>query len=276
MSEVPVTIPVADTVLIGDVQRHGPEGVLLLPGWGGTRYGPQRILVDTASSLGDAGFTTLRIDYRGRGDSPGDSATVTLDSMIDDAAAAAHWLRASGITHLHLVGICSGGNVALGAASIVPDVHQVICWSLLPFMEHKSLVTPAGRDGDRLRTLVRKALQPATWTKLLRGEANVRGALHATAKDPEGDDDERRRKTSSRDLLRGLEGFSGRLHLLYGSGDPQAAGSRTFFEAWCRRHRIPVETHIIDGAPHNFVTAEWTRQVVERTVDWIAGVSAVS
>jgi pimeloyl-ACP methyl ester carboxylesterase len=270
MSETPVLIPVGENVLVGDLAPGGAEAVLLLPGWGGTRYGPQRILLQAAATLVTAGFTTLRIDFRGRGDSPGEP-DATLDGMIEDACAAVAWLRAEHrVGRVHLVGLCSGGNVALGAASVLDDIGHVICWSLLPFMEHKTQAQQQGTPrGALLRGLLRKVFSPEAWRKLLRGEANVKGAVKAVVKDKEGDDAERTRKTSRRDILADLRGFTGRVHLLYGTADPEAAGSRAFFTAWCTRARIAADVETIDGAPHNFYTATWTRQVIACTVQWL-------
>lgn len=269
--EQPVVIPVGTDSLVADIHLGGPEAVLILPGWGGTRYGPQRILLRTAAALAERGFTTLRLDYRGRGDSTGETTAATLDAMIEDTVAAARWLDAAHqITHLHLVGLCSGGNVALGATPLLSQTDRIVCWSLLPFMEHKAAATRQGTPrGMLIRQLLRKALRPETWRKLWRGEANVRGAVNVLAKDKEGDTEERRRKTSQRDILGELRGFTGRLHLLYGSRDPEAEGSRTFFTRWCQQHRIPVETHVIEGAPHNFYTMQWTEAVITQTVDWL-------
>jgi len=268
VSETPLFLP---SGLAADLHGGGTTAVLFLPGWSGTRYGPQRILLDAARACAARGATTLRLDFRGRGDSPGDPLATTLDEMIADAAEAVAWLRAEqGIGRVHLVGLCSGGNVALGAASLLRDVGHVVCWSLLPFMEHKAR---AAKQGTPRRALLRqyaaKLLRPETWRRLLRGEANVKGAMQTLAKDKEGDDAERGRKTSARDILRDLQGFSGRLHLLYGGRDPESAGSRAFFEAWCRRQRIAVDVRVIDGAPHNFYTAAWTEAVAAQTADWL-------
>jgi pimeloyl-ACP methyl ester carboxylesterase len=245
--------------------------VLFLPGWSGTRYGPQRILLEAAQAVAAQGFTTLRLDFRGRGDSTGDPEA-TLDGMIADVLTAAAWLKAEhGVTRVHLVGLCSGGNVALGAASRLPDAGHVVCWSLLPFMEHKTRAAKQGTPRlTLLRQLAAKLLKAETWRKLLRGEANVHGAVKAVASNKEGDDAERARKTSSRDILSDLQGFTGRIHLLYGSRDPESAGSRAFFEDWCRRQRIPVDVRVIDGAPHNYYTAAWTATVVAQTVAWLS------
>lgn len=280
MSEQPVIIPCEESFLIADLSRGGTDGALLLPGWGGTRYGPQRILWQAAAALGARGLTTLRLDLRGRGDSPGNPVSVTLDEMIADALAAAEWLHVEcGVTRLHLVGLCSGGNVALGAAAQLPDAGDVVCWSLLPFMEHKAQAKRQGTPrAALLRQYLLKALKPETWRRLLRGEASVRGAAQVLAKDKEGDDAERKRKTSARDILADLAGVTrarragerGALHLLYGSADPEAAGSQAFFEAWRTAQDLPGATRIISGAPHNFYTAQWTADVVAQTAAWLA------
>ena len=272
LSETPVIIPNSGEGLIADVHTAGREGVLLLPGWGGTRFGPQRILWQAAAGLAESGFTTLRIDFRGRGDSTGDPLSVTLDDMIADAVTAANWLREThGIARLHLVGLCSGGNVALGAASQIPFAGDLVCWSLLPFMEHKTQAVKQGTPRTALlKQYLRKAFQPESWRKLLRGEANVKGAVQTLAKDKEGDEAEKRRKTSARDILADLAGYKGNLHLLFGSADPEAAGSQAFFEAWRAKRGIPGHTCIIPGAPHNFYTAQWTAEVVGQTVEWLS------
>jgi pimeloyl-ACP methyl ester carboxylesterase len=272
MSERPVLIATEGGQLVADLGPGGPEAVVLLPGWSGTRFGPQRILWQTAQGLRAAGYTTLRLDFLGRGDSEGDATAVTLDGMIADTAVAIAWLRAhAGVSRVHLVGLCSGGNVALGAASCLPEIGHVVCWSLLPFMEHKAQAAKQGTPRRHLlRQLVKKLTSPEAWRKLLRGEANVKGAVATLAKDKEGDTEERGRKTSQRDILADLgKTWRGPLHLLYGSRDPESAGSEAFFTAWCGRQRLPVDIRTIAGAPHNFFTAAWTREVVTQTVAWL-------
>ena len=269
MSEQPVVIPRGDERLLADFSPGGAVAVILLPGWGGTRYGPQRILWQAARALAARGLATLRLDFSGRGDSTG-NPDATLDGMIADVTAAARWLAGRGVTRIHLVGLCSGGNVALGAAALIPQVGDVVCWSLLPFMEHKAKAARQGTPrGALLRQFVKKLLRAETWKKLLRGEANVRGAVQTLAKDKEGDTAERERKTSARDILAELAVFHGRLHLIYGGADPEAAGSRAFFEDWRRRRNLPGDTRLIPGAPHNFYTAHWTREVIEQTAAWL-------
>ncbi|MBI2201835.1 MAG: hypothetical protein HYU43_07845 [Armatimonadetes bacterium] len=240
------------------------RGVVLLPGWGGTRYGPQRILVAAARALAEAGRTSLRVDFRGRGDSTGDPARVTLDGMIEDAVAASQWLeREQGVRKVAWLGLCAGANVALGAASLRPDVtEEVVAWSILPFMEHKEQAH--GRH-DKSKTelwkfYMKKAMDPEAWKKLVQGQANVRGAVRTLRKDKEGDEEERRRKTSRRDILKDLDAYRGRCLFIFGAA---------FFQARLQRQGISHEIQWIPGAPHNFYTVEWTRRVIRLTVDWL-------
>lgn len=264
-------IPLGEDYLVADINIVDSQAVIILPGWGGTRYGPQRILLQLASKLAALGLTTLRLDFRGRGESSASANNSTLDSMIEDTCTAVQWLRAEhGIKEIILVGLCSGGNVALGAAGLLSDVKQIICWSLLPFMEDKATAKKQGTHrGGLIQQLLRKFLNPDSWRKLLRGEANVRGAVQVIAHDKEGDEVEKARKTSSRNILRDLENFPGNFKLIYGSRDPEAEGAEKFFVNWCQQHHVALTTRQIEGAPHNFYTADWTRQVIEQTAIWI-------
>lgn len=249
------------------------QGVVLLPGWAGTRYGPQRILVQAARALAASGRTSIRIDFRGRGDSTGDPAQVTLDGMVEDTVAAAAWLKAvHGVDRLTFLGLCAGANVAIGAASLLQNsADAVIAWSVLPFMEHKALAH-GKQDKAKARLwkhYLRKVIDPQAWKKLVRGEANVRGALDTLQKDKEGDEEEKKRKTSRRDILEDFGRFRGRCLLVFGSQDPESKDSCAFFHEWLDRRTIPHTVEWIPGAPHNFYTAEWTERVIRLTVDWL-------
>ena len=115
------------------------QGVVLVHGWSGYRIGPHRILVRTARRLNAAGYATLHFDLRGRGDSEGDYDDVDLDMMIADARHAVAFLREQGdCESVSLLGICSGANVALGAATLDTTIRHVIAWSALPFQKQAS------------------------------------------------------------------------------------------------------------------------------------------
>ena len=261
--------------LVGTVHvaEGSDRGALLLQGWGGTRYGPQRILVDASRELAAQGITCMRFDFRGRGDSQGAPSAVTLDGMIEDTMAAVQWLKEQqGVKRFTFLGLCSGANVSIGVASLIPDeTDAVVAWSLLPFMEHKT--EARGKKGTAKSALIgyyfKKVFSFEAWKKLLSGQANVSGAMDTLTQDKEGEDAEKARKTSSRDILRDFERFRGRCFMVFGTNDPEAGDSFGFFEAWLKRQGVEHETHWIKGAPHNFYTDAWTKQVVAMTVEWV-------
>ncbi len=271
MAEKPVVITINDKQLAADINIVSEKAVILISGWGGTRYGPQRILWRTAKKLSDDGISTLRLDFAGRGDSPGSPYDATLDSMIDDVSTAIQWLQQEHkISDISLIGICSGANVALGVASLHKLVNKIVCWSILPFMEDKDKAAKQGTPRKQmLISYVKKIFKLDNWKKLLRGEANVGGAIKTLAKDKEGDEAEKDRKKSSRIITKELAGYSGQILFIFGENDPEASGSAAFFTDWAKKNKIDHKITQIKGAPHNFYTAAWTADVIEKTTMWL-------
>ncbi len=96
MNEQPVIIPRGERLSASPTSAPAARR-----GSSSSPAGPARVLARSASSgtAADAfaarGYTTARLDFRGRGDSAGDPQQATLDGMIDDACAVADWLRAT-------------------------------------------------------------------------------------------------------------------------------------------------------------------------------------
>jgi pimeloyl-ACP methyl ester carboxylesterase len=117
VAETPLYIPTPAGPLFAVL--HEPEGavraaaLLLAPGLDEKRAA-HGALARLARALAAAGCAALRFDYRGTGDSSGESAEVTLGSMEADAAAAAGFLRErSGGAPLVLLGFRLGASLAL-------------------------------------------------------------------------------------------------------------------------------------------------------------------
>jgi alpha-beta hydrolase superfamily lysophospholipase len=258
-------------------ERPPVGGIVLVHGWGGCRVGPHRMLVEMARELAAQGFVALRFDLTGRGESAGDPLASDLDAMIDDACAALDVLRsrlAPG-TPLGLLGMCSGGNVALGAAALRDDVRAVVAWSTYPFQEQRSAAQDVKRTGHMAGSYLRKALRPETWRKLLAGRVNWGRVGRALAGHyRSGDGSERDLQRSRRDILAGLARYRGHVLFLYGSADPEAADAEQVFRAFCEEHGIPAEFAFVEGANHNFYSLEWKRQAIRRTAGWVAGLLA--
>lgn len=254
---------------------HEPEGqpkgagVVLLHGWGGYRGGPHRMFVETARRLADAGFHVLRFDFRGRGDSGGEVAATDLDGMVEDARAARRFLVAeAGVAQSYWLGICSGGNVALGAASLDKDVHGLILWSTPLFAPYKKKSQEVARRGMFLGNYARKLFRRETWAKLFRGQVHfslIARILLGRRRPAE----QRDPKDSLRDIMEDLRGYRGRALFIYGSRDDESVGAPEFYTDYCRQEGIPATFHTIEGANHSYYSAQWQDDVVGLTVEWL-------
>ncbi len=87
-----------------------------------------------AVALASNGFSVLRFDYFGTGDSEGRSDEPTLDQWVDDIRMAADELREStGARRISLVGMRLGGMLALRAAAEGLAVRDLVLWD--PIMD---------------------------------------------------------------------------------------------------------------------------------------------
>jgi pimeloyl-ACP methyl ester carboxylesterase len=137
--DTPLFIESGDATLFA--VKSAPEareevGVVLLPA-GGYTFTPQRNRwgVDLAHQLAAAGFTTLRYDWEGIGDSTGSVDTFALDKpAVTDAMAA---VGSIGSARVVLMGQCYGARTAMAMASGVDNIAGV------------ALISPPVRDHAR-------------------------------------------------------------------------------------------------------------------------------
>jgi dienelactone hydrolase len=276
MKEEPIHIPSGDGTVFGIWTE--PEGivrlgatVITLHGWGGYRIGPHRMQVKLCRRLAEAGIASLRFDFRGRGDSTGEQSSATLDTMIEDATSAIDFARLRAPQNdITLWGICSGGNVAIGAATLADDVRHLILLSTLPFMPQKKAAEKIARTRVHASTYVKKLFRAATWKKLFSGAvnfANVKKALFGHYGKPvEG---ERDPKDSERDIMKGFARYAGEAHFVYGGADREAAGARGHYERFTAEQGIPATFETVEGSNHDYYSLDWERHVIELSLQWV-------
>ncbi|MHB8893963.1 MAG: serine aminopeptidase domain-containing protein [Candidatus Geothermincolia bacterium] len=104
-------------------------GILFCYPFGEERIRVHRLLVNYARILQEQGFTVLRFDYRGYGDSDGEFRNVTVSTQQSDiGVAASHLRQAPGVERLALLGIRFGATLAAVAANTVPAVSKLVLW----------------------------------------------------------------------------------------------------------------------------------------------------
>lgn len=264
---------VAGTPVHGIVHRPDRDaaanggGIVFLHGWSGCKLGPHRMFVKTARALAAEGFTCLRIDFRGRGDSPPSSAEASIRSMTEDACAAAKHLRTfAGIHAVALLGICSGGKVAVTAATRRGDIDRLVLWSA------EGLAPLRGTQGRRrrrhhvLREYAAKALRPRTWLKLVTGRTRLDLVRKAVRQDEAPSDRECREETAT---LTAFASYRGEVLFIYGGNDPETQSSAAAYRDFCATHGIPHRFHEIPEANHSFYSLEWEQRVIDLTREWL-------
>jgi pimeloyl-ACP methyl ester carboxylesterase len=122
-----------------------------------------------------------------------------------------------------------------------------------------------------LKVYAQKLFRASTWKKLLHGRVNFKMVRRAILGKDKAQEGERNLQESRRDVLGPLGNFGGRVLLIFGGNDPEAGDARQLFEQFAGEHGLRMDFHQVEGANHNFYSAEWKSEVLCRTVDWMRG-----
>ncbi len=247
------------------------RAVILLHGWSGYRVGPGQLLSETARELAKNGFAAYSFDFRGRGESEMEVAQASLNSMIRDATRAVPLLREQfGFEKFTLLGLCSGGEVAIGASLSHSRIDSLALWSAPVFSGAFDLARQARRSKNALQKYARKIFLPETWAKFFGGGLNWKMIVRALSGGRSNEDaavEDKAPDTQSQ--MKAFEAFAGKLLFIYGGNDPETPPSREFYREFVERTQMPHEFHEIEGANHNYYSVEWKREVIETTLTWL-------
>jgi dipeptidyl aminopeptidase/acylaminoacyl peptidase len=140
---VPVTVENMHGTLRGNIHyppdfhpesasaEHQFPAVLLLHGLGGNRDEHNGLFVRAAASLALAGIIALRFDFRGAGETGGETTEITVETQIQDAQDALlhlHKLPFVDSKRVALLGFSFGGLAAAILAARRKDVPAVVLW----------------------------------------------------------------------------------------------------------------------------------------------------
>ena len=252
------------------IQHNAGESdhaVIFLSGWSGCRLGPHRMFVKTARRLASQGLTSLRLDFAGRGDSEGDTRNASIASMTDDAIAAMDFLEESSrISTFTVLGICSGGKVAVSAAARDARITRLVLWSAEPMGTVRETSRRSRKTASVIGEYLKKLMSPRTWKRIVTGQVNTDMVRKAVVHCEQATPDERRTEDAT---LKTFVGYKGRVKLIYGTNDPETCMASAAYETLCRDAGIPHESHRIEGANHSFYSLESEKQVIDLTTDWL-------
>lgn len=241
-------------------------GVVFLHGWSGCRIGPHRMFVKTARHLSESGCTCLRFDFRGRGESDGAVAEGTIASMVEDARCAAKFMRTQeGVKKIVLLGICSGGKVAIAAAATA-NIDGLAVWSAETMGRLKSQTANVRKSAFALGTYLRKLTYPQTWRKIFTFKVNTAMVGKAMFKHETASCDEIRQEDV---WLDDFKTYHGPILFIYGANDPDTDVAARNYAAFCKQHTGPSEFYEIPEANHSFYSLDWEQEVMKITAEWV-------
>ena len=274
--------------------QAGPRGVLIVTGGPQYRIGSHRQFTLLARALAERGIPVLRFDYRGMGDSEGEARN--YEDIGDDLdSAVQHFFEAvPELRELVLWGLCDGATAAAFYAGAERrdagrrdatrpdaarrdaghrDAGRRICGLVLlnPWVRTGAGLARATlrhyywarlREAAFWRKLFSGALRPGAVLESLRGQLRAARATEAPA------------IATPQRIFDALARFQGR-SLLILSGDDLTA--REFDDlqqsspAWRQLSAAPLRRQVwLSGVNHTFSRAEWRRQVIELSADWVA------
>lgn len=254
---------------------HVPEvpsdiGVVVIVGGPQYRVGSHRQFVHLARGLAAAGFTTLRFDAAGTGDSAG--SFEGFEHLSADVRAAIDALQREipAVRRVVLWGLCDGASAALLYLDDTGDQRvQGVC-----------LANPWVRDATSLARMQvkhyfgQRLAQPAFWMKLLRGEvgtAALKGwwQAHRLARAPTARAIRGAQTPYQVRMARAWSAFTGSSLLLLSGNDYTAKEfvmrMSTEGAAWPTDRMAPV--HLPDE-DHTFSSLEGKRRVLEEVLTW--------
>ncbi len=165
-----MSFPCAGEILAGTVDlADGDIGVLLVTGGSQTRVGSHRMYERLSKALAERGFSCLRFDRRGVGDSSGEDPGFLASGA--DIVAAARALReaAPQVRRVYGFGLCDGASALalFGAEARIDGLVLVNPW----LVEAEAGAPPPAAIKDHYR---RRLLSLQGWKKIVSGGVDYR------------------------------------------------------------------------------------------------------
>lgn len=212
------------------------------------------IFVRAESKLNEGGFSTLRFDFRGHGESEGDSAKdVTISGEIKDLEAAVSFMKERGIKKLGLGGASFGGGIAALFAGKNPDVVQSL-FLANPLLDYeKDVFDPTTSWAKEFYANVFERIDRDGFIEMGSRKFRVGRSLF-----------EEMREFNPCNVLKS---YKGRIFIVHGDQDDKVAYQNV---AACFERLTAEDKHfeLLKEAHHGFRTEPYETQVVEMVVSF--------
>lgn len=259
------------------------RGVLIVVGGPQYRSGSHRQFMLLACDLAARGVPVMRFDYRGMGDSEGESRI--FEDVGDDIRAAIDrfFVEVPAMKEVVIWGLCDAASAALFYAHRDSRVRGLVL--LNPWVRTDEGIAKAYLKHYYLSRL----LEPELWKKILSGRFEYRAAAQSVAgmcakvlgagqkKPPAGETAAQNRAEPKSPLpermLEGLEKFKGNVLLVMSGNDLTAKEFLDLVSSSRKWKKLlsasRVQRRDLAEANHTFAQRDWRNQVATWTNEWI-------
>ncbi|MBV1882888.1 MAG: alpha/beta hydrolase [Pseudomonadales bacterium] len=110
-------------------QQMRQESVLLCPPFGQEYMRSHRAYRQLAMLLAMQGYSVMRFDYRGTGDSSGEIENATVEGWLEDIDVAVEELKETAcVDKVNVVGLRLGALLAAAASTGKSQIHKLVLW----------------------------------------------------------------------------------------------------------------------------------------------------
>lgn len=132
--EYAVTLENGIAAIVNQPAGEGPlPAVLMLHGFASHKDEVGDMYKRLAAALAEQGIASLRLDFRGWGESAGGMENSTIQGMVEDAAVGYNYLTTLDFvddSRIGVIGFSLGGRIAIVSAAQHPDWYQtMVLWS---------------------------------------------------------------------------------------------------------------------------------------------------
>lgn len=295
-------------ILHKPVENNFPEKaiIILSPGIK-SRVAPHRLYLKMANCFVKMGFTVLRFDFSGLGDSEGEISeqkvadfygTVQVGRYIDDTLAAMDWLeKEHGMKKFILTGLCGGAITGLLTGAKDNRVDSLLGLGIPVILDSSDIdqakYMTSGQLGAMRKGYLRNVIDPKRWVRFLTFQSDYRTLFKSLwqplrekigsskkAKTPSPSPDEKGDNTESNFNTY----FPGALHAMLSSSRKVllifSEADRLYWEfeekymqryyGQIKTYSANLEIHVTKKANHVFTFNEWQENMLQKSEKWLS------